>query len=90
MMTTIGERLKKRVPSARHVRFTAPKDRALELGEWLNTDGRTYGYDLPGIEECRILFEGQIGERLDWDNAAEDGDVEPVMAEIADEFDPLA
>ena len=87
MMTTIGERLKKRVPSARHIRFTAPTERALELGEWLNSDGRTYGYDIPCIEECRLLFEGQIGEQLNWDNSAEDGDI---VVEVVDEFDPLA
>ncbi len=92
-MTAIGDRFKRRVPNARHVRFMAPKDRALELGEWLNKDGRTYGYDLPSIDDCRMTFENQIGEALVWDQDVEDADVMDVdasYAEVADDFDPLA
>lgn len=95
-MTAIGDRFKRRVPNARHVRFMAPKDRSLELGEWLNKDGRTYGYDLPSVEDCRLTLESQIGEALEWDLDAEDADVlevedvDPAVADVLDEFDPLA
>lgn len=96
-MTAVGDRFKRRVPDAKHIRFMAPKDRALELGEWLNKDGRTYGYDLPGVEDCRMVLEAQIGEALEWDREAEDvgefeeaEDVDASVADVLDEFDPLA
>lgn len=97
-MTAVGDRFKQRVPGARHIRFMAPKDRAIELGEWLNKDGRTYGYDLPSVEDCRISLENQIGEALSWDEDAEDvedvleaeAEVDPAFADVLDEFDPLA
>lgn len=93
-MTSVGERFKTRVPEAKHIRFRAPKDRMLELGEWLNKDGRTYGYDLPSVDDCRYALEQLIGEALEWDRDAEDVedlvDDDPSMAQIMDEFDPLA
>lgn len=96
-MTSVGDRFKSRVPNAKHIRFMAPKDRLLELGEWLNKDGRTYGYDLPSVDDCRLALEGLIGEALEWDQDAEDAgdlevveDVDPAVADVLDEFDPLA
>jgi hypothetical protein len=94
-MTAVGDRFKRRVPNARHIRFMAPKERALDLGEWLNRDGRTYGYDLPSVEDCRLTLESQIGEALEWDLDAEDAefmeveDIDPVVADVLDDFDPL-
>lgn len=85
-MTSVGERFKLNVPKAQHVRFMYPKDR-LDLGEWVNKDGRTYGYDFPSVMDCRLAFEGRLGEALEWE-----GDVEDVsdLVDILDEFDPLA
>lgn len=93
-MTSVGDRFKQNVPDARHIRFMAPKERALELGDWLNKDGRTYGYDLPSVADCRLSFEARVGEALEWDTDAEDvDDVEEAdasVADVLDEFDPLA
>jgi len=90
VMTSLGERIRRRVPTARHVRFRAPKDRAADLGQWLGEDGRVYGYDLPSVADCRRILEEQVGGALEWgeEGATDVDDSDP--AAVADEFDPLA
>jgi hypothetical protein len=86
-MTSVGERFKRRVPEAKHIRFMAPRGRQLELGDWLNQDGRTYGYDIPSLSECRAMLEVQVGEALEWmDSDFEDVDADASEATVQDEF----
>lgn len=89
-MTSVGDKFKQNVPKARHIRFMAPKDR-FDLGEWVNKDGRTYGYDLPSVDDCRLAFEARIGEALQWDLDAVDAEefVDASVADVQDNFDPL-
>jgi len=70
--TVIGDRLKKRLGSSvRHVRLAVPSER---MDIKADSSGRAYGYKIPSLQECRALFEVQLGSKLPWTIDAEDID----------------
>lgn len=73
--TVIGDRLKKRLGSSvRHVRLAVPSDR---MDIKADSSGRAYGYKIPSLQECRAMFESQLGSKLPWTVDAED--IDPVL-----------
>lgn len=84
LSTAIGDRLLKRVPTLKKKRCPVPDDKLGQVEA--DTSGRAYAYLLPSLQECRAMFEGQLGTTLPWELGGDDVELDVVD----DEDDPLA
>lgn len=85
LQTQMGDRLKRRVSTARAVKIKPPADR-FDVECW--SDGRCLAYALPSLEECRSMFEAQLGSKMDW-LLSDEADLAEDLAVDAEELDPL-
>jgi len=87
MDTMMGLRLQKRMPSRmlRKVRLGCPDGRVDLV---CDRSGRVYGYQTPGLEQARRMFEEQLGAALPWDPMGGDDPAVDLDANVVD-FDPL-
>jgi len=74
------------------VRTAVPDDRADIKPD---RSGRTIGYRVPSLDDCRRMFEEQLGSKLDWDSRVSDlddpGDLDADVVDMddLDDYDPL-
>ncbi|MNV61603.1 hypothetical protein D3C71_1541160 [compost metagenome] len=73
------------MPTSLPKKVKAPADR-FDVECW--SDGRCLAYALPSLEECRSMFEAQLGSKLDW-LLSDEADLAEDLVLDAEEDDPL-